>query len=179
MSNTVNDGAAGYDTRGMTVPAAHRNLSSPARPGPEGPSPRVRPDEIMVIPVPALPRPVAAPPAAGTARPGAEVRPVHIPAPRPPSDRVVRAEARPEISIPQPRVPSDLARPAGPGRAAGSGRHRAVGTSRGATVLLVAGRLGSLATLAALLVVSAAVAGVVDGSAPTGPAAQVATTTLR
>lgn len=131
----------------------------------------------MVIPVPALPHS----PTTGTSRPATATRPLDIPAPRPPSARVARPGAAPDIRIPSPRVPSDLVRTAGTGSPAGCGRHRAVAVpaSRLGTLALVAGRAGSLATLAALLVVSAAVAGVFDGSAPTGPAAQVATTTLR
>ncbi|MBW0102314.1 hypothetical protein [Pseudonocardia sp. KRD291] len=117
----------------------------------------------------------------GDARPSGAARPLHIPAPRPPSDRAARAGAAPEIRIPSPRVPSDVARPAGHGAHPEAGKHRAVVPvrSRGETALLLAGRVGSLTTLAALLVVSAAFAGMLDGSEPTGPAAQVATTTLR
>ncbi|MDN5915826.1 MAG: hypothetical protein L0I76_12060 [Pseudonocardia sp.] len=116
------------------------------------------------------------------ARPSGEARPLRIPAPRPASDQ---ADAGHGIRIPSPRVPSDTAPPAGTGTSTGTGgehgKHRAVVApmSPGEKVLLVAGRAGSLTTLAALLVMSAAFAGAVDGTEPTGPAAQVATTTLR
>ncbi|RZT88444.1 hypothetical protein EV383_5386 [Pseudonocardia sediminis] len=127
----------------------------------------------MVIPVSALPQTVAVPRSTTPA-----ARTLDIPAPRPPSDRSARAEAGPGIRIPSPRVPSDVARA---GQPVESGRHRAVVArlSRTDRALLIAGRAGSVTTLAALLVMSAAFAGVFDGSVPTGPAAQVATTTLR
>lgn len=138
-----------------------------------------------MIPVPALPLALPLPAAAvrlGTAsRPTATARPVRIPAPRPPSDRAAHPVAGPAIRIPSPRVPTDSARPTAAGRPASAGKHRAavVATSRSQTALRLAGRVGSLTTLAAMLVLSAAVTGLLDGVAPTGPAAQVATTTLR
>lgn len=117
--------------------------------------------EIVVITVSALPPP-------SVARSGA-VAPGRIPAPRPPS-----ARAGTPVRIPSPRVPSDAAgRPAGRHRAALARR------SRARKAWTIAGRAGSLATLASLLVVSGAVAGLFDGIDPTGPAAEVAATTLR
>lgn len=147
-----------------------------------------------MIPVSALPPNTAARCRTTTARPAATrpsraARPLHIPAPRPPSDRAACTDAGPDIRIPSPRTPSDAVRPAATATPATTpaatpaeaGKHRVVVVpmSAGAKVLLVAGRAGSLTTLAALLVMSAAVAGALDGSEPTGPAAQVATTTLR
>lgn len=133
-----------------------------------------------MIPVSALPQ--ARPTAAD--RPQAVARPLQIPAPRPPSDRAAHVETAPGVPIPSPRLPTDVAGPgraAGSGKPAGPGRHRAVAVpmSRSDRAWLLLGHAGSLATLAALLVMSAAVAGALDGAEPTGSAAQVATTTLR
>lgn len=139
-----------------------------------------------MIPVSALPpvlpaRPTVAARPGTAARPGALARPVHVPAPRPPSERVAHADAGPGLRIPSPRVPVDRARPDGPGTVSGSGKHRAVAVPATwpRTALRLAGRVGSLSTLAAMLVLSAAVTGLLDGVEPTGPAAQVATSTLR
>jgi len=85
--------------------------------------------------------------------------------------------------IPAQRGPVDRA-PAAPGHRAG--RHRVVATGRGAArsarpaeLVRLAARAGSVVTLAAMLVMAAAAAGLSDGVAPTGDAAKVATATLR
>ncbi|BBG04694.1 MULTISPECIES: hypothetical protein [Pseudonocardia] len=59
-----------------------------------------------------------------------------------------------------------------------AGRHRVTGGTA-ARVFTVLARLGSLTTLAAMVVLAAAVAGLADGDPPTGPAAEVAGSTLR
>ncbi|MEV1291124.1 hypothetical protein [Pseudonocardia sp. NPDC049635] len=51
--------------------------------------------------------------------------------------------------------------------------------STAARVFTAAARLGSLTTLAAMVVLAAALAGLADGEPPTGPAAEVADSTLR
>lgn len=127
--------------------------------------PRVRLPEIVVIPVSALP------PRPSTHR--ITVAPGAIPAPRAASSPVTRradASSAPQVRIPAPRGPVDDVR----------ARHRAMPAPRSRTdrTLTVLGRAGSVTTLAALLVLSAALTGQLDGVAPTGPAADVITSTL-
>ncbi|WP_145981222.1 hypothetical protein [Pseudonocardia sp. HH130629-09] len=71
-------------------------------------------------------------------------------------------------------------RPHGVVAAQGAAGHgRADGPSPVARTLDVLGRVGSITTIAAMLVLSAALAGLADGTPPTGAAAEVAVTTLR
>lgn len=62
---------------------------------------------------------------------------------------------------------------------AAAGHGRADGPSPVARTLDVLGRVGSITTIAAMLVLSAALAGLADGTPPSGAAAEVAVTTLR
>ena len=74
----------------------------------------------------------------------------------------------PAVHIPSPR------RPVG-----SIGRHHAaVGFSPAAQTFTVLARAGSLTTLAAMVVLASAVAGLVDGTPPTGSAADAAVSGL-
>lgn len=119
----------------------------------------------------------------------APVPAVRIPSPRRPVGVAVpspRAATGAAVVIPAPRRPADRAgdgaRPADRPVPA-TGRHRAAARGRAGSPatrsLRALARAGSLTTLAAMLVLAAAVAGLADGTAPTGPAAEVATSSLR
>ncbi|MEU6698999.1 hypothetical protein [Pseudonocardia sp. NPDC046786] len=102
-------------------------------------------------------------------RPAEQLRPT---AQRPTAQRPAGLRpAAPEQRSPAPGPPANRDRI--PAReAAGRG-----GTA--ARVFTIVARLGSLTTLAAMVVLAAAVAGLADGDPPTGPAAEVSGSTLR
>lgn len=123
---------------------------------------------------------------------------VRIPGPRRPAEPESRpTESRPTeqtaplagpaqgADVPAPRAtPGDRPHDGGhgvpyPWRAA-PGRHRGptqVFPSAAQTFTVLA-RAGSLTTLAAMVVLAAAVAGLADGNPPTGPAAEIAVSSL-
>jgi hypothetical protein len=135
-------------------------------PGPE--QPRIDSPEIVVIvmsaPVVRIPSP---------RRPvGSAVRIPQVPAPRPAHEAGHPDGGRyPQVPAPRP-VP-----PVGPRAAGASGRHRGQAhpvVSPAARTFTVLARAGSLTTLAAMVVLAAAVAGLADGEPPadgTGEAA--------
>lgn len=163
----------------MSAPAVH--IPSPRRPlgavpvSPSVPAPRAggtgradrvegrhrRREDHVDLPAPRRERPRSTSPLA----PG-------IPAPRPASPG--SSASRPGPAAQRPTVPAP--RPAG-----GSGQEprRTGGPSAVARTLDVLGRVGSITTIAAMLVLSAALAGLADGTPPSGAAAEVAVTTLR
>lgn len=143
-----------------------------------------------VVRIPSPRRPLGEPGPTGST--GSSRGPAAIPAPR---------SATPAAAVPQPRRPLPQRRDdRGPATAQpataqpataesatvrpAAGRHRAVPGVRGRAVsptaraFVAVARAGSLTTLAAMLVLAAAVAGLADGTAPTGQAAEIASTTL-
>ena len=125
--------------------------------------------------------PYAGPSAPST--PGSAVRPpaprhrIDVPAPRPATTGSPAARPVPPRTLP-PAVPAAAA-PAtrGPAHRSAAGRHRDAGPAfpAAARTLTVLARAGSLTTLAAMVVLAAAVAGLADGTPPTGAAAEIST----
>ncbi|MBN9754454.1 hypothetical protein DMP14_03155 [Pseudonocardia sp. Ae707_Ps2] len=102
-------------------------------------------------------------------------RPAPAPAPRPAGTPTLPTGS----PVPAPRTGTPD-RPHGVVAAqAAAGDGRADGPSPVARTLDVLGRVGSITTIAAMLVLSAALAGLADDTPPTGAAAEVAVTTLR
>ncbi|MFP5069825.1 hypothetical protein ACLFMI_09190 [Pseudonocardia nantongensis] len=159
----------------------------------------------MSAPVVRIPSPRHPVGSAATAARGTHSAGIAVPAPRAPQNPADGAAHRLAVPAPRPASPRATAAgpagPPGPGRndtrppahPAAAGRHRAGARRsldvpgagvRGAAVspsgraFLAVARAGSLTTLAAMVVLAAAVAGLADGAVPTGPAAEV-TTTLR
>lgn len=117
----------------------------------------------VAVPAQAGPAGVAQPAAAA----GARRRTTGTPAPT----GTVPHGVRPDSAQPRPHAVGADRDGAGRGR---TGRPSAV-----ARTLDVLGRVGSITTIAAMLVLSAALAGLADGTPPSGAAAEVAVTTLR
>lgn len=164
----------------------HVDLPAPRRERPRSTSPQA----------PGVPAPRPASPGSSAGRAGAaqehratqqqratqQYRTTPAPARRPaPAPRPTGTTALPAGSpVPAPRTGTPD-RPHGvvvAARAA-AGHGRADGPSPVARTLDVLGRVGSITTIAAMLVLSAALAGLADGTPPTGAAAEVAVTTLR
>lgn len=119
---------------------------------------------------------------------------IAVPAPRAQQDSADGGAHR--LTVPAPRPASPRASTTGQARSddrpsdrlAAAGRHRAgalggapvrgAGMSPSARAFLAVARAGSLTTLAAMVVLAAAVAGLADGAVPTGPAAGITATTL-
>lgn len=105
---------------------------------------------------------------------------VRIPGPRRPAEPESRpTESRPtEHTAPfaGPAHRADIPYP----RRAAPGRHRgpAQPFPSAAQTFTVLARAGSLTTLAAMVVLAAALAGLADGNPPTGPAAEIAASSL-
>ncbi|MEJ8280673.1 hypothetical protein [Pseudonocardia spirodelae] len=137
----------------VEVPAPRRERStSPQVPGVPAPRPASPGSAARPVPPAAVRRPARSAPVTPTARPAR-------PAPVTPTAGPVMPPAR------------STGRPVA--------RHASPQPSAAARALVVLGRVGSLTTIAAMLVVSAALAGLTDGNPPTGAAADVAVTTLR
>lgn len=164
----------------------HVDLPAPRRERPRSTSPQA----------PGVPAPRPASPGSSAGRAGAaqehratqqqratqQYRTTPAPARRPaPAPRPAGTTALPAGSpVPAPRTGTPD-RPHGvvvAARAA-AGHGRADRPSPVARTLDVLGRVGSITTIAAMLVLSAALAGLADGTPPTGAAAEVAVTTLR
>lgn len=166
----------------------HVDLPAPRRERPRSTSPQA----------PGVPAPRPASPGSSAGRAGAaqehratqqqratqqyRTTPAPAPARRPaPAPRPAGTTALPAGSpVPAPRTGTPD-RPHGvvvAARAA-AGHGRADRPSPVARTLDVLGRVGSITTIAAMLVLSAALAGLADGTPPTGAAAEVAVTTLR
>lgn len=164
----------------------HVDLPAPRRERPRSTSPQA----------PGVPAPRPASPGSSAGRAGAaqqhrttqqqratqQYRTTSAPAQRP-APRPAGTPALPTGSpVPAPRTGTGT-----PGRPHGvvvaaqgaAGDGRADGPSPVARTLDVLGRVGSITTIAAMLVLSAALAGLADGTPPTGAAAEVAVTTLR
>ncbi|KAA1022266.1 hypothetical protein FVA95_19795 [Pseudonocardia sp. EV170527-09] len=164
----------------------HVDLPAPRRERPRSTSPQA----------PGVPAPRPASPGSSAGRAGAaqehratqqqratqQYRTTPAPARRPaPAPRPAGTTALPAGSpVPAPRTGTPD-RPHGvvvAARAA-AGHGRADRPSPVARTLDVLGRVGSITTIAAMLVLSAALAGLADGTPPSGAAAEVAVTTLR
>ncbi|MCO7196717.1 hypothetical protein [Pseudonocardia sp. McavD-2-B] len=173
----------------MSAPAVH--IPSPRRPlgavplSPSVPAPRAggtgradrvegrhrRREDHVDLPAPRRERPRSTSPLT----PG-------IPAPRPasPGSSASRPGAAPQHSTAGARghtteTPATGTAP----RGVRTGAVRTGGPSAVARTLDVLGRVGSITTIAAMLVLSAALAGLADGTPPSGAAAEVAVATLR
>lgn len=164
----------------------HVDLPAPRRERPRSTSPQA----------PGVPAPRPASPGSSAGRAGAaqehratqqqratqQYRTTPAPAQRPaPAPRPAGTTALPAGSpVPAPRTGTPD-RPHGVVVAAqaAAGHGRADGPSPVARTLDVLGRVGSITTIAAMLVLSAALAGLADGTPPSGAAAEVAVTTLR
>ncbi|WP_224401402.1 hypothetical protein [Pseudonocardia sp. ICBG1034] len=142
----------------------HVDLPAPRRERPRSTSPLA----------PGIPAPRPASPGSSASRPGPAAQRPTVPAPRPAGG-----------SGQEPRRTGTPARPLGGTPARGpvvpdrDGAGRTGGPSTVARTLDVLGRVGSITTIAAMLVLSAALAGLADGTPPSGAAAEVAVTTLR
>lgn len=170
LSPSVPAPRAGGTGRADRVEGRHRrredhvDLPAPRRERPRSTSPLA----------PGIPAPRPASPGSSASRPGPAAQHRTVPAPRPAGG-----------SVPEPRRTGTPARPLGGTPARGpvapdrDGAGRTGGPSAVARTLDVLGRVGSITTIAAMLVLSAALAGLADGTPPSGAAAEVAVTTLR
>lgn len=158
----------------------HVDLPAPRRERPRSTSPQA----------PGVPAPRPASPGSSAGRAGAAQQhrttqqqrttpaPARRPAPAPSPAGTTALPAGSPVPAPRTGTPD---RPHGVVVAAqaAAGHGRADGPSPVARTLDVLGRVGSITTIAAMLVLSAALAGLADGTPPSGAAAEVAVTTLR
>ncbi|MER5671264.1 hypothetical protein [Pseudonocardia alni] len=172
---------------GIPAPRPASPGSSAGRPGPAAQHPAVPAPRPAGGSVPAprrtgtTARPLGDTPARGPVAVPAQAGPAGVAQPAAAAGAQRRTTGTP---APTGTVPHGVRPGSGQPHAVGADREGAVrgrtgGPSAVARTLDVLGRVGSITTIAAMLVLSAALAGLADGTPPSGAAAEVAVTTLR